>query len=92
MRCSDLEVLFIICKPFCSPREFFSFILVSVYIPLQVHVSSALQKLSDHITDIEQQQHPDFVLIILGDFNQANLARELLKYRQNVTCPVLGSN
>ncbi len=78
MRCSDLEVLFINCKPFYSPQEFFSFILVSVYIPLQVHVSSALQKLADHITGTEQQ-HPDSVLIILGVFNQANLARELPK-------------
>ncbi len=71
MRCSDLETLFINCKPFYSPREFCSFILVSVYIPLQAHVSTALQKLADMITDTEQQ-HPDSVLIILGDFNKAN--------------------
>ncbi len=30
---SDLETLFINCKPFYSPQEFCSFILVSVYIP-----------------------------------------------------------
>ena len=41
MCCSDLETLFINCKPFYSPREFCSFIL-SVYIPPQAHVSSAL--------------------------------------------------
>ncbi len=35
-------------------------------------MSSALQKLADQITDTEQQ-HPDSVLIILGDFNKANL-------------------
>ncbi len=85
MCCSDLEALFINCRPFYSPREFCSFILVSVYIPPQVDVSSALQKLADLITDTEQ--HPDSVLIILGDFNQANLSRELPKYRQRVTCP-----
>ncbi len=45
---------------------------MSVYIPPQVHVSSALQKLTDQITETEQQ-HPDSVVIILGDFNQANL-------------------
>ncbi|KAL0180398.1 hypothetical protein M9458_025840, partial [Cirrhinus mrigala] len=39
MCCSDLEALFIDCKPFYSPREFCSFILVSVYIPPQAHVS-----------------------------------------------------
>ncbi len=47
-------------------------------------MSSALQKLADLITE---QQHPDSVLIILGDFNKANLSCELPKYRQHVTCP-----
>ncbi len=91
MCCSDLETLFINCKPFYSPREIYSFILASVYIPPQVHVSSALQKLADQITDTEQQ-HPDSVLIILGDFNKANLSRELPIYRQHVTCPTRDSN
>ncbi len=91
MCCSDLETLFINCKPFYSLWEFCSFILVSVYIPPQAHVSSALQKLADQITDREQQ-HPDSVLIILGDFNKANLSRELPKYRQHVTCPTRDSN
>jgi len=66
MCCSDLEMLFINCKPFYLPREFCSFILVSVYIPSQAHVSSGLQKLADQITDTEQK-HRDSVLIILGD-------------------------
>ncbi len=91
MCCSDLETLFVNSKPFYSPREICSFILVSVYIPPQAHVSSALQKLADMITESEQQ-HPDSVLIILGDFNKANLSRELPKYRQHVTCPTRDSN
>ncbi|KAL0173200.1 hypothetical protein M9458_033511, partial [Cirrhinus mrigala] len=91
MCCSDLEALLINCKPFYSPREFCSFILVSVYIPPQAHVSLALQKLADQITETEQQ-HPDSVLIILGDFNKANLSRELPKYRQHVTCRTRDSN
>ncbi len=66
MCCPDLEALFINCKPFYLTREFCSFILVSVYIPPQAHMSSALQKLADQSTDTEQQ-HPDSVLIILGD-------------------------
>ncbi len=89
MCCSDIETLFINCKPFYSPQEFCSFILVSVYIPSQVHVSSALQKLADLITDTEQKHT---VLIILGDFNKANLSRELPKYRQHITCPTRDSN
>ncbi len=65
---SDLETLFN-CKPFYSPWVFCSFILVSVYIHTQAHVSSNLQKLADLIT---AQKHTVSVLIILGDFNKAN--------------------
>ncbi len=35
---------------------------------------------------------PDSVLIILRDFNKANLSCELPKYRQHVTCPTKDSN
>ncbi|KAK3526680.1 hypothetical protein QTP70_031470, partial [Hemibagrus guttatus] len=80
MCCPDLEVFFINCKPFYSPQEFSSFILMSVYIPPQAHMSSALQHLADQITHTEQQ-HPDSVIIILGDFNQANLSHELPKFK-----------
>ncbi len=88
---SDLETLFINCKPFYSPQELCSFILVSVYIPPQAHMSSVLQKLADLITDTEQQ-HPNSLLIILGDFNKVNLSRELPKYRQYIKCPTRDSN
>ncbi len=91
MCCYDLEMLFINCKLFYSPREFCSFILVSVYIPPDANARSAVQKLADQITETEQQ-HPDSVLIILGDFNKANLSRELPKYRQHITCPTRDSN
>ncbi len=91
MCCPDLETLFINCKPFYSPREICSFILVSVYIHPQAHLSSTIQKLAVQITATEQK-HPDSVLIILGDFNKANLSRELPKYRQHVTCPTRESN
>ncbi len=54
-------------------------------------MSSALQKLAELITDIKQKPL-DSVLIILGDFNKANLSRELQKYRQHITCPTRDSN
>ncbi len=54
MCCSDLEMLLINCKPFYLVKEICSFILVSVYFPPKAHVSSALQKLADQITDTEQ--------------------------------------
>ncbi len=89
MCCSDLEMLFINCKSFYLPWEICSFILMSVYIP--PHVRSAVQKLTDQITETEQK-HPNSVLIIIGDFNKANLSRELPKYRQHFTCPTRDSN
>ncbi|KAK3546757.1 hypothetical protein QTP70_035027 [Hemibagrus guttatus] len=91
MCCPDLEAFFMNCKPFYSPREFSSFILVSVYIPPQAHVSSALQHLADQITHTEQQ-HPDSVIIILGDFNKANLSHELSKFKQHISCPTRDKN
>ncbi len=79
MCCSDLETLFISCKPVYLPREFCLFILMSGYIHPQAHVSLALQKHADQITETEQK-HLDCVLIIHGDFNKANLSCELPKY------------
>ncbi len=89
--CSDLEVLFINYKPFYSTQEFCSFILVSVYIRPQALMTLALQKLTDQNTETEQQ-HLDSVLIILRDFNKANISHELSKYRHHVTCPTRDSN
>ncbi len=58
MCCSDLEMLFINCKPFYLPWEICLFILVLVCMHAQAHVSSALQELADQITETEQK-HPD---------------------------------
>ncbi len=87
----NLEALFINCKPFYSPREFSAFILVNVYVPPDACVSAAMQQLAEQISETEQR-YPDSLLIILGDFNKANLSRELPKYRQHVTCPTRDSN
>ncbi len=87
----NLEALFINCKPFYSPREFSSFILVNVYVPPDACVSAAMQQLAEQISETEQR-YLDSLLIILGDFNKANLSRELPKYKQHVTCPTRNSN
>lgn len=82
-----MESFFINCRPFYSLQKLSSFVLVSVYKPPQACVTVALQQLADQITDVERK-HPDSLLIILGDFNRANLSHELRKYRQHVTCPI----
>uniref|UniRef100_A0A1A8C8J6 Alkylated DNA repair protein AlkB homologue 8 N-terminal domain-containing protein n=1 Tax=Nothobranchius kadleci TaxID=1051664 RepID=A0A1A8C8J6_NOTKA len=88
---SNLETIFLNCKPFYSPREISSFILIGVYIHPQADVSVALQTLADQVTSTENK-YPDSVLIILGDFNQAKLNSELPKYRQHIRCPTRGKN
>lgn len=89
--CPELETLFINCKPFFSPREFSSTILVGVYIPPQAFVGEAKRRPADQIISVEQK-HPDSVLIILGDFNRANISRELPKYRRFIKCPTRDNN
>ena len=76
-----LETFIINCKPFYSPREFASFILVGVYIPPQVNVQEAQCLLADQILSVEQT-NPDSLVIVLGDFNKGNLSHELPKYKQ----------
>ncbi|MCI4379844.1 hypothetical protein PGIGA_G00233050 [Pangasianodon gigas] len=61
------------------------------YIPPDVRVSAALELLANQITHTEQR-YPDSFILILGDFNKANLTHELPKYRQHITCPTRDSN
>ncbi len=65
--------------------------MVSAYIPPDAHVSAALELLANQITKTEQH-YPDIFIIILSDFNKANLTRELPKYRPHITCPTRDSN
>lgn len=84
--CPHLQALFIHGKPFYSPQECSSFIPPGVYIPPQACVREALRRFANQITSMEQE-HPDSLLIILGDFNRANLSHELHEYRQYIKFP-----
>ncbi|KAK0144347.1 RNA-directed DNA polymerase from mobile element jockey [Merluccius polli] len=87
----DLESFIINCKPFYSPREFASFILVGVYIPPLANVQDAQRMLADQILCVERS-NPDYLVIVLGDFNKGNLTHDLPKYRQVIKCPTRGEN
>ncbi|XP_071356968.1 uncharacterized protein [Trachinotus anak] len=65
----DMETFIINCRPFYSPREFTSIILVSVYIPPQANVQEAQRALADQILCVERT-NPDSLVIVLGDFNK----------------------
>ena len=87
----NIESLFILCRPFYSPREFHAFILVCVYIPPDADVTAAVDTLAEQLSGVEHK-HPDSFPVVLGDFNQAHLSRALHKYRQQVTCATRGGN
>ena len=88
---SDLETFFIHCKPFYSPREFASFILVGVYVPPEGNVQDVQRTLADQIRCVERT-NPDSLVIVLGDFNKGNLTHELPKYKQFIKCPTREEN
>ena len=50
-----------------------------------------LQHLADQINNVEKK-HPHSLLIVLGDFNRANLSHELPKYKQHIRCPTRDTN
>ncbi|KAK3517059.1 hypothetical protein QTP86_019583, partial [Hemibagrus guttatus] len=87
----DLEAFIINCKPFYSPREFSSFILIGVYIPPQGNVCETQRVLADEIQSVERT-NPDALVIVLGDFNKGNLSHNLPKYKQFIKCPTREGN
>ncbi|KAK1797517.1 hypothetical protein P4O66_000811 [Electrophorus voltai] len=68
----NLELLALKFRPFYLPREFTSVIVSTVYIPPQANMDTALWELHEALTQF-QVQHRDAALIVLGDFNSANL-------------------
>ncbi|KAK1784356.1 hypothetical protein P4O66_019086, partial [Electrophorus voltai] len=80
----NLELLALKLRPFYLPREFTSVIINTVYIPPQVHIYTALCELHEALTQF-QTQHRDAALIVVGDFNSANLKRAVPNLYQHVT-------
>ncbi|KAK7478349.1 hypothetical protein BaRGS_00030423, partial [Batillaria attramentaria] len=61
--------------------EFSCVILTAVYIPPHVNTDAAVAQLADIVTKTENFNHDSFV-VVAGDFNRANLKREMPKYVQ----------
>ena len=58
----DLETITVDCRPFYSPREFASIVLMGVYIPPDAGATSAMKSLAARVTATESA-HPDSVVI-----------------------------
>ncbi|KAK1795531.1 hypothetical protein P4O66_001242 [Electrophorus voltai] len=70
--------------------EFTSVIINTVYIQPQANMDTALCELHEALTQV-QIQHQDAALIVVGDFNSANLKRAVLNLYQHVTFPTRGN-
>ena len=81
----DLETLTVQCRPFYSPREFSSVIIVSMCVPCSANKRLAARAISDHVFELESQ-FPDSFVVILGDFNHTNIKKVLPKFYQQVLC------
>lgn len=82
----DLDLLYLNRKPFYSPHEFSSFILVCVCIPPQANANTVQQTLADQVNKLELKD-PESPLIFLGGFNRAQLNHEIPKYKQHSVSP-----
>ncbi|KAK1787161.1 hypothetical protein P4O66_017536, partial [Electrophorus voltai] len=86
----NLELLALKLRPFYLPREFTSVIINTVYIPPQANMDTALCELHEALTQF-QTQHRDAALIVVGDFNSANLKRAVPNLYQHITFPTRGN-
>ncbi|KAK1803321.1 hypothetical protein P4O66_004105 [Electrophorus voltai] len=85
----NLELLTLKFHPIYLPWEFTSVIVNTVYIPLQANMDTALCELHEALKQF-QVQHQDTALIVVGDFNSANLKRAVPNLYQHVTFPTRG--
>ncbi|KAK1806971.1 hypothetical protein P4O66_005464, partial [Electrophorus voltai] len=86
----NLELLALKLRPFYLPGEFTSVIINTVYIPPQANMDTALCELHEALTQF-QAQHRDAALIVVGDFNSANLKRAVPNLYQHVSFPTRGN-
>ena len=82
----NIEILALGLRPFYLPREFASIHLLIVYAPPDSNYNDASETLTNTINDIENNS-PDSVIIILGDFNQCKFQQCIPHFQQFVKCP-----
>ena len=87
----DIELLAVSMRPHYLPREFTHVIAIAVYIPpSKKKAEEACGVISSTVSRL-QTQHPNALLLISGDFNQASLSKTLPTFKQHVTCTTRGN-
>lgn len=81
---SDLEQLSVKCTLHFLPKEFTLILITAVYNPPQAKKKATL---SDFYKDLNHSEtsHPDIVLIVAVDFNQANF-KVMPDFHQHINC------
>ena len=75
----ELETLIINCRPFYSPREFSSVVLVGVYIPHEVNAAKAINQLADQILSVENAN--DVIVVIVENANDVITRASVKRYQ-----------
>ncbi len=82
----NIELLTVSLRPFYLPREMNNIFCTVVYIPpCESDRNLAVSKIQDIVENIENE-NPDAVNIITGDFNHTNLEDILPNYEQAINC------
>lgn len=68
----DLELLAVKCRPFYLPREFSVAVVTAVYIPPDANANLGLGHVLAAI-DKQQNNYPEGIFIVAGDFNHVNV-------------------
>ncbi|XP_033111259.1 uncharacterized protein LOC117112300 [Anneissia japonica] len=87
----DIELLTVALRPYYLPREFPKIFVMVVYITTTALVENLADYLQDLIRDMENDS-PDAVKILTGDFNQCDLKSTIPLYHQYVDKPTRGNN
>lgn len=87
----DIELLVISCRPFYLPREFGKVTIFIVYIPPDSDEGQAKELLENCVSKHENED-PEGIRIILGDFNHCDFQDSVPTYKQTVKCTTRGNN
>ena len=85
-----IEILILNLRPFYLPREFNKVYVIVVYIPPDSNYRNARDNLLEYINLLENES-PEAVKIILGDFNKSDIRGFISSYVQCVKCSTRGN-
>ena len=85
----NVELMSASLRPFYLPREIPNIFCIVVYVPPSANEEDSVNAICEHLNDIENNC-PDSLKLILGDFNHCSLNDALPNYHQVVNCNTRG--